>query len=65
MDKELPPFDEQRCSFSIALPRALIRRIRARAAMEDREVADVTAAAIKTYLETHPETEGRGNEVMK
>lgn len=55
--------DDERCDFSIALPRWLIRRVVARAAMEDREVSDVTALALKTYLEAHQQVEGCGNQL--
>ena len=56
--------ENERCHFSVHIPRSLIRRIRARAAMEDRDVSDIAATAIKTYLETHEQSEGRGNEVL-
>jgi metal-responsive CopG/Arc/MetJ family transcriptional regulator len=55
---------DERCRFDIHIPRSLIRRIRARAAMEDRDVSDIVAAAIKTYLESHEIEEGRGNEIL-
>jgi hypothetical protein len=33
--------------------------------MEDREVADIAAAAIQRYLDDHEVVEGRGNELIK
>jgi hypothetical protein len=37
-------------SFHIALPESLIRRVKAVAALEERDVADVTAVALSLYL---------------
>jgi hypothetical protein len=56
--------NDECCSFSVHIPKSLIRRIRARAAMEDRDVADLTAAAVKSYLDAHEVKEGRGNEII-
>jgi len=52
------------CSFHVFIPRALIRRVKARAAMEDRQLADITAAALTEYLAIHEQSEGRGNEIL-
>jgi hypothetical protein len=46
---ELDP-TEVRKSFHTAIPESLIRRVRAVAALEDRDVADVTAVALSLYL---------------
>lgn len=54
--------DTERVSVVIGLPRYLVRRVRARAAMEDRETADIIASSILEYLSSHDTVEGCGNQ---
>lgn len=63
-EQELLPEDE-RGHFSTHVPRSLIRRVKARAAMEDREVADIVTAALLLYLDSHEAIEGQGNLTLK
>jgi hypothetical protein len=53
---------EARRSFSTHIPEGLIRRVLARAAMEERTVADITAMAIAEYLERHEVREACGDQ---
>ena len=56
--------DEERCSLHVGIPKSLFRRVSARAAMEDREVADVVAVALVDYLSSHEVSEGCGNTLL-
>jgi hypothetical protein len=57
--------DEQRRSLHVGIPNSLLRRAKACAAMEDREVADVVAAALARYLDAHEVVEGSGNIMLR
>jgi hypothetical protein len=41
---------EERRSFHTALPGSLVRRVKAVAALENRDVADITAVALSRYI---------------
>ena len=55
---------EERHSLHVGIPRSILRRAKACAALEEREVADVVTAALGEYLDRHVVVEGTGNLVL-
>lgn len=56
-----PENNETRRSFHTAIPETLVRRVLAVAALEDRDVGDITTVALQQYIsdrlpETGPKT---------